>query len=95
MNGGSEGRRLSFRRGKRMPFYEYACRACGHAFEHLARRMDESAPACPSCGAPNPEKQLSVFSARVKADTPCGHSCADTACQTPTCGAGGGCPMSA
>ena len=33
-----------------MPIYEYACRACGHDFEHWHASMNEAAPACPECG---------------------------------------------
>ena len=64
-----------------MPIYEYACRACGKTFEHLHRRMDEPAPACPSCGAKKPAKQFSSFSAKIGAGKPV----------MPPCAMGGGC----
>jgi putative FmdB family regulatory protein len=41
-----------------MPIYEYACNACGHQFEALVRRGDE--PACPSCGANDLDRLLSL-----------------------------------
>ena len=41
-----------------MPIFEYACRACGHAFERLLRAGD--VPACPACGSPDLEKLLSL-----------------------------------
>lgn len=41
-----------------MPIFEYACHACGHAFEALVRRSE--APACPSCGSQDLAKQLSL-----------------------------------
>jgi putative FmdB family regulatory protein len=57
-----------------MPFYEYACRACGHEFETLVRASET--PGCASCGSPELEKKLSVFAAqkaeREAAPTPCG-----------------------
>jgi len=48
-----------------MPIYEYRCTACGHAFEHLARRLSEKPPACPKCGAAKPAKQFSTFAPAV------------------------------
>ena len=42
-----------------MPIYEYACRACGAAFETLVR--SETVPACPQCRSTQLDKQLSVF----------------------------------
>jgi putative FmdB family regulatory protein len=33
-----------------MPTYEYACRACGHAFEVVQSMKDESLKECPECG---------------------------------------------
>lgn len=42
-----------------MPIYEYVCRGCGEEFETLVR--SGSAPECPSCGATDLEKKLSVF----------------------------------
>ena len=50
-----------------MPIYEYRCRACGHAFEHLARTRADVPAACAKCGAAAPVKQLSTFSARTDA----------------------------
>lgn len=72
-----------------MPIYEYHCRACGHAFEHLARTLHDGARACPKCGAAKPMKQLSTFAAR--ADAKAGQVC-DSCPTTPTCpSAGRGC----
>ena len=42
-----------------MPIYEYRCRGCGHAFEALVRTADT--PACPSCGAGDLERLVSLF----------------------------------
>lgn len=48
-----------------MPLYEYACSACGHEFEELARSMSqETDVSCPSCGARRARRKLSVFAAR-------------------------------
>jgi putative FmdB family regulatory protein len=75
-----------------MPIYEYKCRKCGSAFEHLARTTTEPAPKCPKCGAPKPEKQLSVFSASVAGSSP-SLPCADGACPSSGGCASGGCAM--
>jgi len=58
-----------------MPIYEYACRACGHQFEHLLLPTATTDPVCPECRSPDLEKLLSGFAlstreltkARVKA----------------------------
>lgn len=58
-----------------MPIYEYACRACGHQFEHLLLPTAKTDPACPECQSHDLEKLLSGFAlstrdltkARVKA----------------------------
>jgi len=42
-----------------MPIFEYACSACGHAFETLVRAG--TTPDCPQCHSTKLEKQLSVF----------------------------------
>ncbi len=44
-----------------MPIYDYRCSACGHRFEALLLSRAQHAPACPACGAPEVEKQPSVF----------------------------------
>lgn len=33
-----------------MPTYEYACRACGHAFDVVQSMQDDSLTSCPECG---------------------------------------------
>ncbi len=33
-----------------MPTYEYACNACGHAFEVVQSFSDEAISICPECG---------------------------------------------
>jgi putative FmdB family regulatory protein len=74
-----------------MPIFEYECRKCEKRFEHLARSHAEKTPKCPSCGAANPVKQFSVFSATARAaDLP---SCAASKCSRDSC-ASGKCPMS-
>ena len=80
-----------------MPIYEYRCRKCSHGFEKLVSRAGDNPGACPACGAPKPEKQLSVFSASVA--TASAMPCASGACPTPAaCGGGscstGACPFS-
>ena len=64
-----------------MPIYEYKCRKCGHTFDHLARKLSDTAEKCPECGARNPAKQLSTFSASVSE----GSACPTGTCPTGTC----------
>lgn len=45
-----------------MPIYDYQCRSCGHRFDQLVK-LGET-PACPACGASDPQR-LSSFSAAV------------------------------
>ena len=74
-----------------MPIYEYVCKDCGHAFEHLARTLSEPKPKCPKCGARNPAKQFSAFNAAAGKNLPdtcpaeesgsrCASSCASGHC---------------
>ena len=44
-----------------MPLYDFRCRSCGHVFEALVRPPSLAAPACPACGAADPERQISSF----------------------------------
>jgi putative FmdB family regulatory protein len=69
-----------------MPIYEYKCKKCGHAFEHLARTLSDGAKKCPKCGAKNPHKEFSTFSASVSEGS--GTSCSMGSCSTPTCSTG-------
>lgn len=72
-----------------MPIYEYTCKACGHAFEHLARTLSDKPAACPKCGAKQFAKQFSTFAPTAATPKGCG-SCADA----PACASlrrGGGC----
>ena len=69
-----------------MPLYEYQCRKCGHAFERLARNVSDKPGSCPKCGARNPVKQLSVFSAPDDAGSAeHGSSCTTGTCPMGTC----------
>jgi putative FmdB family regulatory protein len=43
-----------------MPIYEYQCRECSHRFEAIVR-VNDPAPACPSCQSANPERLISLF----------------------------------
>jgi len=67
-----------------MPIYEYQCKKCGHTFDHLARTLNDTAKKCPECGARNPAKQLSTFSASVSARSD-GGVCPTGTCPTGTC----------
>jgi len=42
-----------------MPIFEFACRACGHQFEHLAR-PGSADPACPACQSAELDRLLSA-----------------------------------
>lgn len=44
---------------RKMPIYEYQCRACGHGFETLVRGSEQ--PSCPACRAGDIERLLSSF----------------------------------
>ena len=43
-----------------MPLYEYKCMACGHQFEVLMLRQDQTV-SCPSCSAASVERLISMF----------------------------------
>jgi putative FmdB family regulatory protein len=64
-----------------MPMYEYQCRECGHRFERLVRSRRDRPSACPHCGARNPEKQFSTFSAATGSHG----GTATPSCPTGTC----------
>lgn len=49
-----------------MPIYEYACGACGHAFEALQKVSDKPLRKCPECGRPGLRKLVSAPSFRLK-----------------------------
>ncbi len=75
-----------------MPIYDYSCAACGAEFEKLVKMSTpEGDVACPSCGAHEANKQLSVFavgkSSSTKPLAPCGEPVG-------SCG-GGGCALEA
>jgi len=59
-----------------MPVYEYVCRRCTHPFEELV--LGSERPACPECGASDPEKRFSAFA------SPSGNGAPDAA--DPSCG---------
>lgn len=49
-----------------MPLYEYACTACGQAFEITQKFSDPVLKDCPQCGKPALEKQISNTSFQLK-----------------------------
>ncbi len=49
-----------------MPFYEYACQACGHQFETLQKISDDPLKKCPGCGKQKLTKLVSAPSFRLK-----------------------------
>ncbi len=50
-----------------MPIYEFYCSSCHVVFSFFSRRVDtEKRPACPRCGRPKLERQVSRFSTQGK-----------------------------
>ncbi|MDY6954735.1 MAG: zinc ribbon domain-containing protein [Thermodesulfobacteriota bacterium] len=52
-----------------MPLFEFRCVQCNAEFEHIVFSADEEPVKCPTCGAPHPERLLSVFSSGRGAKT--------------------------
>ena len=74
-----------------MPIYEYRCRACGHAFSHLHRRLSSPAPPCPACSAEDVKKLFSTFAAASGGKT---ESCSLGRCPSQqSCAQTGACPL--
>jgi putative FmdB family regulatory protein len=48
-----------------VPIYEYACAACGAAFERLQKLSDPDPVECPSCGQPQVRRQVSAPAFRL------------------------------
>jgi putative FmdB family regulatory protein len=48
-----------------MPIYAFACAACGHHFDRLQKLSDPDPAACPECGAPAVERQVTAPSFRL------------------------------
>lgn len=67
-----------------MPIYAYTCPKCDETFDHLARRMDEAAPACPKCGHSKTAKALTAPAI--------GASAQSSSASLPMGGVGGCCP---
>jgi putative FmdB family regulatory protein len=49
-----------------MPIYAYKCDACGHAKDVLQKMSDAPLTDCPSCGAPQFNKQLTAPGFQLK-----------------------------
>lgn len=49
-----------------MPIYEYACQACGHAFEAIQKFSDAALSECPVCGQPQLKKLISAGGFQLK-----------------------------
>jgi putative FmdB family regulatory protein len=43
-----------------MPTYEYACSACGHAWEQTQRITEDPVETCPQCGKPSAHRLISA-----------------------------------
>jgi putative FmdB family regulatory protein len=44
-----------------MPLYEYRCRECHHQFEALLPSYSANSATCPTCGAAEPRRLISVI----------------------------------
>lgn len=49
-----------------MPIYEYACGACGHAFEEWQKMSDPPVKTCPKCKKKKVEKLISQTAFQLK-----------------------------
>jgi len=68
-----------------MPIYEYACSACGERFDRLQGMTAAPDPACPSCGAGESRRLISLVAglgSSSSSPAPSGSS---------GCGCGGAC----
>jgi len=52
-----------------MPFYEYQCDHCGHAFERRQNMSDPPVKKCPECGK-SVRKLFSTFAGIVPSSSP-------------------------
>lgn len=48
-----------------MPIYAFACEACGHQFDRLQKLSDPDPAACPECGKPQVQRQVTAPSFRL------------------------------
>lgn len=48
-----------------MPFYDYQCAACDHAFEALQKISDAPLTECPGCHQPSLKKKVSAPAFRL------------------------------
>lgn len=48
-----------------MPIYEFACRSCGHHFDHLQKMSDADPTVCPVCHAEQLKRMLSAPAFRL------------------------------
>ncbi len=65
-----------------MPIFEYKCDDCGHQFEKLVRRPENSV-SCPSCGRDHLTQQLSTFAAHSNGAPEPLPACPGGMCRTP------------
>jgi putative FmdB family regulatory protein len=49
-----------------MPLYEFRCKKCDQQFEKIVFAGDQEPIKCPRCGAPKPDRLLSVFSSSTR-----------------------------
>ena len=77
-----------------MPIFEYECRKCKKVFELLVSRKNEDKVECPHCGAKDPVKLISQFSASDGGAKDCGRGgecCGEHGGSHHWCGGGCGC----
>jgi putative FmdB family regulatory protein len=49
-----------------MPIYAYKCESCGHTKDVLQKISDDPLTACPQCGAPQFQKQVTAAGFQLK-----------------------------
>ncbi|MEX0702680.1 MAG: zinc ribbon domain-containing protein [Planctomycetales bacterium] len=69
-----------------MPLFEFRCPRCDSRFELLVRNGER--PACPDCGAQDPEKLLSAAAARVSGTSALSVAGGCPSTDAPPCGPG-------
>lgn len=67
-----------------MPIYEYRCLQCDNEFESLVTVAEAHNTSCPSCGAANPRRLMSVIAGMHGRSDSWGEGMTSA----PTCGSG-------
>ena len=65
-----------------MPFYEYACQACGHRVEVMQKMSDAPLSECPACHKAEMKKLISAGSFTHKSAPACASGGCGASCLT-------------